>query len=81
MPERTVPARDEIPAAHRWDLRPLFAADEGWEALFDEVEAGIPGYDHLRGHLGESAEGLAAAIEFHLGLLRRLLAGLTDLPF
>ena len=72
MPERTIPERSEIAPEHRWDLRPLFATDEDWEAFFHEVEGDIAGYDRRRGLLAQSAEALADTLEFHLGLERRL---------
>ena len=72
MTERTIPERDAIPAADRWDLSPLFATDEDWERLFSEVENELAGYDRLRGRLADSAEALGTAIAFHLDLARRL---------
>lgn len=72
MPKDIIPERKDIPAADRWDLRPLFAADADWEALFAEVERDLAGYGARRGRLGESAEVLGQAIGFHLDLVRRL---------
>lgn len=72
MPEGQIPERKDIPAADQWDLRPLFAADADWEALFAGVERDLAGYDALHGRLGESAEALGQAIRFHLDLVRRL---------
>ena len=72
MTELTIPERDAVPAADRWELSPLFATDEDWESLFSEVEKELAGYDRLRGRLADSAEALGTALEFHLGLARRL---------
>src|SRR3954466_10206246 len=60
----TLPTRAEVPAADTWDLSRLFPSDAGWEAAFAEWEAMIPGYERFRGTLGESAESLAACLDF-----------------
>jgi len=70
----TIPERKDIPAADRWDLTPLFAHPEAWEADFRAREAELAGYDRFRGRLGESAATLRAALEFDLELSRRLEA-------
>ena len=72
MKTNTIPHRDDIPEAHRWDLTPLFASDEFWQEAFTALEAQIAGYEQFRGKLGESAEGLKAAIDFHLTFQRQI---------
>ena len=72
MSTRTVPQRKDIPAAHQWDLSPLFEADDRWEALFSQVTADLRGYGVYRGRLGESAAVLQEAIAFDLQVSRNL---------
>ena len=72
MTTRTVPERNAIPLNHQWDLTPLFTSDTEWQALFDQLDTELPGYETYRGHLGESAESLEAAITFDLDLSRRI---------
>ena len=72
MSERTIPQRSDIPPEHQWDLTPLFADDDQWRTLYDQLSAELPGYDAYRGRLGESPEVLAEAIAFDLDLSRRI---------
>jgi oligoendopeptidase F len=72
MTARTIPDRSAIPQNHQWDLTPLFVTVTEWQALFDQLSSELPDYEHYRGHLGESAEALAAAIAFDLDLSRRI---------
>ncbi len=72
MSERTIPQRSDIPQEHQWDLTPLFADDDQWRTLYDQLTAELPGYDIYRGRLGESPEVLAEAIAFDLDLSRRI---------
>ncbi len=69
---KSIPVRNEIPDAHRWDLSPLFASDDDWESLFANVEDDLPRYDDFSGRLGESTSLLKKIIEFDLDLSRRL---------
>jgi oligoendopeptidase F len=72
MTQQSIPERDTIPVADRWDLSLLFATEEEWDRLFGEVEKGLAEYERLRGRLADSAEALGTAIEIHLDLMRRL---------
>lgn len=72
MKTKTIARRDDVPEAHRWNLTPLFASDESWQEAFVALETQITGYERFRGKLGESAEGLKAAIDFHLAFTREL---------
>ncbi|MFH1985607.1 MAG: oligoendopeptidase F [Pseudomonadota bacterium] len=66
MSTRTVPQRKDIPAAHQWDLTPLFDSDAQWETLFDQVTSDLEGYAAYRGRLGESPALLREAIAYDL---------------
>ena len=72
MAARKLPERKDVAPEHQWDLTPLFDADEKWEALFAETESDLEGYDRFRGKMGESAEELKAAVEFDLGVSRKI---------
>lgn len=68
----TIPERNEIPNAHKWDLSPMFKDDAAWEVLFKETEGKISGYKAYQGRLGESAAVLRDAIDFDLSVNRSL---------
>jgi len=70
MTTHTVPQRKDVLPDHQWDLSPLFAADEDWEALFDKVSAAIVGYGDYRGKLDQSPQILRDALEFDLTVSR-----------
>jgi oligoendopeptidase F len=50
--------------ADTWDLATLFKSNEEWEQAFVAWEAQIPQYEKYKGHLGDSAEMLAACLRF-----------------
>jgi oligoendopeptidase F len=72
MPGKMIPDRSHIAVEHKWDLTPLFESDESWEQLFTEIEAQLASYEKYRGHLKDSAGYFKEALDFHLGLTRRL---------
>jgi len=72
MPGKMIPHRSDIAAEHKWDLTPLFESDESWEQRFTEIEAQLASYEKYRGHLKDSAEFFKQALNFHLGLTRKL---------
>jgi oligoendopeptidase F len=72
MSGKLIPARKDIPADHKWDLSGLFESDKSWENLFSAIEKDLVSYDRYRGHLKDSPTIFKEAIEFHLGLTRKL---------
>jgi len=72
MTARRIPDRSAIPPNHQWDLTPLFTDDAEWQPLFDQVTSELTGYARYQGHMGDSAEALAAAVTFDLDLSRRI---------
>jgi len=72
MTQRTIPARNDIPDAHKWDLEPLFRSDEDWEKGVDEVENRIDLYADYKGRLKDSVDVFKEAIDFHLSLTRKM---------
>ena len=55
--------RSAIPEKYRWDLADLYPSDEAWSLARDGVARGIPAFAARRGHLGDSAQSLAAALD------------------
>jgi len=72
MSGKLIPARKDIPAEHKWDLSGLFESDKSWKNLFSAIEEDLVSYDRYRGHLKDSPSIFKEAIEFHLGLTRKL---------
>ena len=72
MSGKMIPDRNHIADEHKWDLTPLFESDESWEQMFAGIEAQLVSYKKYRGHLKDSALVFKEALEFHLGLTRKL---------
>jgi len=72
MAKKTIPERKDIPDDHKWDLTPLFASDDAWEALFKDVESGIDAYATYKGKMKDGVRVFKDAMEFHLSVLRRV---------
>jgi oligoendopeptidase F len=61
---KSLPPRDKVKVTDTWDLGSLFPSDAAWEKAFKEWEARIPEYEKYRSKLGESAQTLAACLNF-----------------
>jgi oligoendopeptidase F len=68
---KTLPPRSRVKPLDTWDLSTLFKSDEEWETAFKKWEGQIPQYEKYKGHLGESAEMLAACLRFDAGFDRQ----------
>jgi oligoendopeptidase F len=55
--------RHEIPEKLTWNLADIFPGEAAWRAARDELQGRIPALAAHRGHLGDSAEALAAALD------------------
>ena len=64
------PKRTEVPIADTWDLSSLFHSDASWMEALSEFEKEIDGFAQFAGKLGESAEMLAACLDFDIKLDR-----------
>ena len=53
--------RAAIPDSVKWDLRPIFASWEDWQAAYDRLETDIGAIAGRRGSLGQGAGSLLAA--------------------
>jgi len=76
MARPMVAERGEIKREDTWDLGSLFASDSEWEEELLKFETGIPKVTEFRGRLDESAETMAAALNYivlTMGLLEERL--------
>lgn len=62
--------RSQVKEQDRWDLGSLYKGDAEWERAFVKWEQQIPGYERFRGKLGDSAEMLAACLQFDAAIDR-----------
>lgn len=69
---RQIPLRSEMPAADTWDLTPLYASVEAWQADFETLRAEYPGLTGFKGTLAQSPAALCAALEFEKALNLRI---------
>ena len=68
---KSLPPRSRVKPADQWDLASLFPSDAEWEKAFKKWEAQVPGYEKYKGHLGDSAEMLAACLRFDAAVDRQ----------
>jgi len=64
----TVPTRSEIPASDKWDLSHLFVDVSKWQEDFAWLQHTYPKFQEWKGKIGESAQTLAALLEFEKAL-------------
>jgi oligoendopeptidase F len=55
--------RSEIPEALTWNLADLYPSEADWVKAADGLPAAIAGLERYRGHLGDSADALARALD------------------
>jgi oligoendopeptidase F len=58
------PARADIPESDKWDLTHLFADVSKWQEDFAWLQREYPKFEQWKNRVGESAETLAAVLEF-----------------
>ena len=61
----TFSGRDQIDSAYKWDLTPIYASDDLWQADLDWVDQNLAQYDSFKGTLGKSAQNLLNCLTFH----------------
>jgi oligoendopeptidase F len=64
----TIPTRSEIPESDKWDLTQLFADVGKWQEDFAWLQRTYPKLQEWKGKAGESAQALAALLEFEKSL-------------
>ena len=60
----TVPTRSEVPDSDKWDLSHLFIDASKWQEDFAWLQRTYPKFQEWKGKVGESAQTLAAVLEF-----------------
>ncbi len=68
MSETSTPTRAEIPDSDKWDLTHLFVGVDKWQEDFAWIQQAYPKILEWKGRVGESAETLAACLEFDKSL-------------
>jgi oligoendopeptidase F len=63
MTEKTIPSRQNVPAADTWDLSSLFKNDDDWKATLDAAKNQLAGFKNFEGKLN-SPETVAACMQF-----------------
>ena len=63
-----IPTRAEIPESDKWDLTQLFADVSKWQEDFAWLQREYPKLEQWKGRVGESAQSLAAVLEFERAL-------------
>jgi oligoendopeptidase F len=64
----TIPARSEVPESDKWNLTQLFADAGKWQEDFAWLQRAYPKLQEWKGRVGESAQTLAAVLEFEKAL-------------
>src|SRR5213593_3810816 len=64
----TVPTRSEVPDSDKWDLSHLFIDTSKWQEDFAWLQRTYPKFQECKGKVGESAQTLAAVLEFEKSL-------------
>src|SRR5213594_191359 len=68
----TVPTRSEVPDSDKWDLSHLFIDTSKWQEDFAWLQRTYPKFQEWKGKVGESAQTLAAVLEFEKSLELKL---------
>src|SRR5438046_5721958 len=64
----TVPTRSEVPDSDKWDLSHLFIDTSKWQEDFAWLQRTYSRFQEWKGKVGESAQTLAAVLEFEKSL-------------
>src|SRR4051812_5466454 len=72
LDEIKTPTRSEISESDTWDLSHLYPETAGWQADFDSLQQSYSRISQWNGKLDESADSLAACLEFEKELDQKL---------
>src|SRR5947209_15581451 len=64
----SIPTRAGVPETDKWDLTHLFADVSKWQEDFAWLQREYPKLEQWKGRVGESAQSLAAVLEFEKAL-------------
>jgi oligoendopeptidase F len=67
-----IPTRADIPETDKWDLTHLFADVSKWQEDFVWLQREYPKLEQWKGRVGESAQTLAAVLEFEKSLEQKM---------
>jgi oligoendopeptidase F len=67
-----IPTRADIPESDKWDLSCLFAEVSKWQEDFAWLQRAYPRFQEWKGKVGESAQTLAAVLEFEKSLEQKM---------
>nr|MCS5574728.1 hypothetical protein [Pseudomonadales bacterium] len=65
-----LPERQDVKIEDTWNLDSLFVDESSWEESFSQFEQQLEGYQQYQGKLADSAETLAACLQFDSQLER-----------
>lgn len=65
---RSIPTRNEVPAADTWDLAHLYADDEAWQAGFANLQGRWRAISEFKGHAASSVATLREVLELESSL-------------
>ncbi|MEY2557399.1 MAG: oligoendopeptidase [Verrucomicrobiota bacterium] len=68
MTSTNIQIRADLPDSDKWDLTHLFGDTDKWSEDFTWIQQTYPKLTEQKGHLGESADTLAAFLEFEKSL-------------
>src|SRR6059058_3731422 len=68
----TVPTRSEVPDSDKWDLSHLFIDTSKWQEDFACLQRTYPKFQEWKGKISESAQTLAAVLEFEKSLEQKM---------
>ncbi|MEP7078908.1 MAG: oligoendopeptidase F, partial [Chthoniobacterales bacterium] len=68
MSETKTPTRAELPESDKWNLTHLFANVDKWQEDFAWIQQSYSRLPEWKGRVGESAQTLAAVLEFDKSL-------------
>src|SRR5438067_1709181 len=72
MVSTQTPTRSEIPDSDKWDLTHLFADTDKWQENFAWLQRSYPKLREWKDRVGDSAETLAAVLEFEKSLEQKM---------
>src|SRR5438067_10054010 len=72
MVSTQTPTRSEIPDSDKWDLTHLFADTDKWQENFAWLQRSYPKLREWKDKVGDSAETLAAVLEFEKSLEQKM---------
>ena len=75
-----LPNRSDVAVSDTWDLSTLYSGDDSWEKDLQVLESRIEGYAAYKGTLTESAEQLAACLEYD-GATERIASRLGNYAY